>query len=295
MKNTATIPIPATILSTNSGGIPMAERRMFAKTIIDSDAFLEMPATAQMLYFHLAMRADDDGFINNPKRIMRMIGSGDDDLKLLILKKFIIPFESGVVVIKHWRINNYLRTDRYKETAYIDEKSRLEIKENGAYTLIESGMDTAGIPNGYQCETQDRIGKDRIGKVSIEVSNDTLSPCGDPHAPLDYKSIVATFNSTCHSLPKVRNITEQRKKAIKRTAKQVEDAGGFSALFEKVESSDFLSGRNGGWNGCGFDWILKPANLTKILEGNYDNRAGASPPDYTDPDRYKNTGWGEYI
>lgn len=120
----------------------MAERRMFAKTIIDSDAFLEMPATAQMLYFHLAMRADDDGFINNPKRIMRMIGSGDDDLKLLILKKFIIPFESGVVVIKHWRINNYLRTDRYKETAYIDEKSRLEIKENGAYTLIESGMDT---------------------------------------------------------------------------------------------------------------------------------------------------------
>ena len=278
----------------------MAERRMFAKTIIDSDAFLEMPATAQMLYFHLAMRADDDGFINNPKRIMRMIGSGDDDLKLLILKKFIIPFESGVVVIKHWRINNYLRTDRYKETAYIDEKSRLEIKENGAYTLIESGMDTAGIPNGYQCETQDRIGKDRIGKdrigkVSIEVSNDTLSPCGDPHAPLDYKSIVATFNSTCHSLPKVRNITEQRKKAIKRTAKQVEDAGGFSALFEKVESSDFLSGRNGGWNGCGFDWILKPANLTKILEGNYDNRAGASPPDYTDPDRYKNTGWGEYI
>ena len=278
----------------------MAERRMFAKTIIDSDAFLEMPATAQMLYFHLAMRADDDGFINNPKRIMRMIGSGDDDLKLLILKKFIIPFESGVVVIKHWRINNYLRTDRYKETAYIDEKSRLEIKENGAYTLIESGMDTAGIPNGYQCETQDRIGKDRIGKdrigkVSIEVSNDTLSPCGDPHAPLDYKSIVATFNSTCHSLPKVRNITEQRKKAIKRTAKQVEDAGGFSALFEKVESSDFLSGRNGGWNGCGFDWILKPANLTKILEGNYDNRAGASPPDYTDPDRYKNTGWGEYV
>lgn len=273
----------------------MAERRMFAKTIIDSDAFLEMPATAQMLYFHLAMRADDDGFINNPKRIMRMIGSGEDDLKLLILKKFIIPFESGIVVIKHWRINNYLRTDRYKETAYIDEKSRLEIKENGAYTLIESGMDTDGIPNGYQCETQDRIGKDRIGKDRIEVSNDTLSPCGDFPAPLDYKSIVATFNSTCHSLPKVRNITEQRKKAIKRTAKQVEDAGGFSALFEKVEASDFLSGRNGGWNGCGFDWILKPANLTKILEGNYDNRAGASSQDYTNPDRYKNTGWGEYV
>ena len=273
----------------------MAERRMFAKTIIDSDAFLEMPATAQMLYFHLAMRADDDGFINNPKRIMRMIGSGEDDLKLLILKKFIIPFESGVVVIKHWKIHNYIRKDTYNETKYKQEKATLELDENSAYTqsfLCSSRTCDTSVDGSL---TQDRIGKDRIGKVSIEVSNDTLSPCDDSPAPLDYKSIVATFNSTCHSLPKVRNITEQRKKAIKRTAKQVEDAGGFSALFEKVESSDFLSGRNGGWNGCGFDWILKPANLTKILEGNYDNRAGASPPDYTDPDRYKNTGWGEYI
>lgn len=101
---------------------------------------------------------------------------------------------------------------------------------------------------------------------------DPLSSCDDKRAPFDYTSVVESFNSTCHSLPKVRNITEQRKKAIKRAAKQVEDAGGFSALFEKVEASDFLTGRNGGWNGCGFDWILKPANLTKILEGNYDNR-----------------------
>lgn len=273
----------------------MAERRMFAKTIIDSDAFLEMPATAQMLYFHLAMRADDDGFINNPKRIMRMIGSGEDDLKLLILKKFIIPFESGVVVIKHWKIHNYIRKDTYNETKYKQEKATLELDENSAYTqsfLCSSRTCDTSVDGSL---TQDRIGKDRIGKVSIEVSNDTLSPCDDSPAPLDYKSIVETFNSTCRSLPKVRNITEQRKKAIKRTAKQIEEAGGFPALFEKVEASDFLSGRNGGWTGCGFDWILKPANLTKILEGNYDNRAGASPPDYTDPDRYKNTGWGEYI
>ena len=96
----------------------MAGRRMFAKTIIDSDIFLDMPLSTQALYFHLSMRADDDGFINNSKKIQRMIGCGDDDLKLLIAKKFLIPFESGVVVIKHWRIHNYIQNDRYTETNY---------------------------------------------------------------------------------------------------------------------------------------------------------------------------------
>ena len=113
----------------------MAERRMFAKTIIDSDAFLDMPMSTQALYFHLSMRADDDGFINNPKRIQRMIGASDDDLKLLIAKSFIIIFESGVVVIKHWRIHNYIRGDRKKDTTYKEEMALLNIKENGAYTL----------------------------------------------------------------------------------------------------------------------------------------------------------------
>ena len=150
----------------------MAERRMFAKTIIDSDAFLDMPLSTQALYFHLSMRADDDGFINNPKKIQRMVGCSDDDLKLLCAKNFIIPFESGIVVIKHWRIHNYIRNDRYKPTAYADEKAQLTVKENGAYTLNAVGipvvtqMDTDGIPDGYQMDTQDRIGKDRIGKVN---------------------------------------------------------------------------------------------------------------------------------
>ena len=94
----------------------MAERRMFAKTIIDSDAFLDMPQSTQLLYFHLAMRADDDGFINSPKTIMRIVGAKDDDLKVLFSKKFLIPFESGIVVIKHWRIHNYIQKDRYHET-----------------------------------------------------------------------------------------------------------------------------------------------------------------------------------
>ena len=115
----------------------MAERRMFAKTIIDSDAFLDMPLSTQALYFHLSMRADDEGFINNPKKIQRMIGATEDDLKLLNAKNFIIPFESGVVVIKHWKIHNYIRGDRLVETQYKDEKALLTVKENGAYTIAE--------------------------------------------------------------------------------------------------------------------------------------------------------------
>ena len=148
----------------------MAERRMFAKTIIDSDAFLDMPLSSQSLYFHLSMRADDDGFINNPKKIQRMIGATEDDLKLLIAKKFIITFDTGVVVIKHWKIHNYLRSDRYKETVYLDEKAMLKTKENKAYTL-------AGIPNGiptvYQMDTQDRLGKDSKGK---DIKRGAFSP-----------------------------------------------------------------------------------------------------------------------
>ena len=120
----------------------MAERRMFAKTIIDSDAFTDMPLSTQALYFHLSMRADDDGFINNPKKIQRMIGASDDDLKVLVMKRFIIPFESGIVVIKHWKIHNYIRNDRYKETVYLREKEMLETKENGSYTECQTMADT---------------------------------------------------------------------------------------------------------------------------------------------------------
>ena len=113
----------------------MAERRMFARTIIDSDAFLDMPITARLLYYDLAMRADDDGFVNAPKRIMRTVGASDDDLQILAAKKFIIPFDNGVVVIKHWRIHNYIRKDTYNRTPYIEQLNALELDENKAYTI----------------------------------------------------------------------------------------------------------------------------------------------------------------
>ena len=125
---------------------------MFAKTVIDSDAFLDMPLSTQALYFHLSMRADDDGFINNPKRIQKLVSCTDDDVKLLIAKHFIIPFESGIVVIKHWKIHNYIQKDRYKATVYQEEKAMLQVKENNAYTLA----DTDCIQNGYNLDTQVR-------------------------------------------------------------------------------------------------------------------------------------------
>ena len=140
----------------------MAERRMFAKTIIDSDAFLDMPQSSQLLYFHLSMRADDEGFINNPKAIMRNVGCKEDDLKLLFAKKFVIPFESGIVVIKHWKIHNYIQKDRFKPTKYQDEKSQLELDENQSYTKC--------IQNVSIMDTQVRLGKDSIDIIDSDES-----------------------------------------------------------------------------------------------------------------------------
>ena len=134
---------------------------MFTKKITESDAFLDMPSSTQMLYFHFSMNADDDGFVNNPKKIQKMCGASDDDFKLLIVKSFIILFDSGIIVIKHWKMHNYIQADRYRPTDYVEEKSMLGIKSNKAYTLDVSKMDTECIHNGY-------IGKDSIGKVSID-------------------------------------------------------------------------------------------------------------------------------
>lgn len=135
---------------------------MFSLKIVDTDAFLEMPQSSQLLYYHLAMRADDDGFVSNPKKIMRMVGSQDDDYKILLAKRFVIAFDSGVCVIKHWRIHNLIRIDRYNETTYLKEKKTLSINDNGSYS------DNNVIPNGNQMATQVRLGKVRSGKDNSE-------------------------------------------------------------------------------------------------------------------------------
>ena len=180
----------------------MAERRMFAKTIIDSDAFLDMPVTARLLYYDLAMRADDDGFINSPKKIIRIVGATQEDLETLIANKFILQFECGVVVIKHWRIHNHIRRDVYHETKYKEEKEQLLLDENNAYTTTrnEHVTDTLRTRDGDVVgpSTQvrlgkDRIGKDRIGKDRIgkrekeNGSNEPTRASGEPPKPQKHK------------------------------------------------------------------------------------------------------------
>lgn len=151
----------------------MAERRMFAKSIVLSDAFLDMPLSARCLYFTLGMLADDDGFVGNPRSVMRQCGASQDDMSILLQKRYVLGFESGVIVIKHWRMNNYLRTDRYHTTTYIEEKENLVIDKKGAYTEKDGNkaITDVGIPSGNQVVdgryTEVSIGKDSIDKDSI--------------------------------------------------------------------------------------------------------------------------------
>lgn len=156
---------------------------MFSKKITDTDIFLDMPLSSQALYFHLNMHADDDGFVSNAKTVKRMIGSSDDDLKLLLTKNFIFAFESGVVVIKDWKIHNYIRKDTYNTTIYGDEKEQLSQDENGSYTLSPRAVD--------EPSPQVRLGKVRLGKVSnvYSSSND------EPHIDLKtFKEIISYLN-----------------------------------------------------------------------------------------------------
>ena len=174
----------------------MAERRMFAKTIVNSDAFTDMPLSAQALYLHIAIEADDWGFVNNPKAIRRSIGASEDDLRLLVAKRFLIAFDSGVVVVKHWLVNNYIQADRRHQTKYQDELSTLFVDENKSYTFSDTGrlaaetfsrvskMDTKRIQNVSKVDTnciqpvskmdtEVRLGKDRLGESSNSSRVDT--------------------------------------------------------------------------------------------------------------------------
>mgnify|MGYP002511521136 CR=1 FL=1 len=225
----------------------MAERRMFAKTIVDSDVFLDMPLSTQALYFHLNMRADDDGFINNPKKIVRMIGSSNDDLKLLLAKSFILAFETGVIVIKHWRINNYIRSDRYKETVYTDEKSLLEVKENNGYKLKSN----SGIPLYNQMDTQDSIDKISIDKNSINKNsiNILLTP-EEPESKIPYEEIVNYLNIKTEShYKKTSTKTQQLIRARYKEGFKLED-------FKKVIDIKVQE-----WTGTKWEKYLRPATL----------------------------------
>lgn len=180
----------------------MAERRMFAKTIVLSDAFLDMPMSARCLYFTLGMLADDDGFVNAPRGIMRQCGASDDDMKLLIAKKFVLIFDSGVIVIKHWRINNYLQKDRIQPTKYIEEKATLTLDAKGGYTRADP-MYTESV------YTQDRLDKDRLGKDSIGEDNNSSICLSDSDSDVEKirQEMVAKVDAVMRRVKEAKNGT----------------------------------------------------------------------------------------
>lgn len=236
----------------------MAERRMFAKTIVLSDSFLDMPLGARCLYMTMGMLADDDGFVNAPKSIMRQTGATDDDLKVLIAKKFVIPFESGVIVIKHWRINNYLQRDRLQPTKYQDEFSELTIEENGAYSRDSCIHDTVYID-------KNSIGKDRVEENNNESFTNVNDLSDSNRVRQDIQTAVDAWNSlTGYDRISRMSSTSTRYKMLKARISEygIEDV---LKAIDNVEKSIYL--RTVTW--FAFDWFVRPNNFPKVLEGKY--------------------------
>lgn len=254
----------------------MAEKRMFTKIITESDLFLDMPLSAQCLYFHLNMEADDDGFIDSVKRIKRMIGASDDDLKLLIAKQFLIPFESGVIVIKHWRLHNTLRKDRYKETIHIEEKEQLQENEDKSYSVafewLPDSCQTVAewLPSGCQMVATDknRIDKNRIEENRIEENREEKEK----------------------STPKTKS-KHTSKRFIKPTIDEIKEYCAQNDLnidcerfFDYYESNDWHVGKN-----KMKDWEATARNWNR---NNYSNNKNASnSPIYTDNNKVYEDNW----
>ncbi len=264
----------------------MAQKRMFTMKIVDSDAFLDMPATTQCLYFHLNMRADDDGFIGNPKRIMKITGASEDDLRLLIAKRFVLTFEDGVIVIKHWWMHNTLSRDRYTETSYIDEKRMLLLKENGSYSLASGNVidDTKLIERSNR-QTHNRRNKDAtktyaekdigLDKDIDKEKDNKLIVSKDTICQTDVRRVIEEWNKLQEvGINPIRDIkpSSKRYQLLKGRIREYGIDEVLNAI-NNVRNSDFLRGENSrGWM-ITFDWFVKPNNFLKTLEGNY-NKEG---------------------
>ena len=185
----------------------MSKKRLFSTQITESDAFLDMPLSAQSLYFHLGMNADDEGFVNSPKRIQRMVGASEDDFKILLAKRFLISFPSGVIVIKHWHINNNIRTDRMRQTEYQDERRMLKMKTNRSYTLIQADLED--LPDNCQADDRKLPGNcqpnDRLIQSNINQSNISQSIYSKLHAN-DMDRLTDLFAD----VPKLLDLVDQR-------------------------------------------------------------------------------------
>ena len=280
----------------------MANRRMFSLDVIDTDVFLEMPLTTQALYFQLGMRADDDGFVSSPKRVLKMLDCKPDDLRILISRGYVIVFETGVIVITDWKANNLIKTDRYKKTRYQEEFKQLELRdgtyvkkantlpcENYSETVciqgknqVEPDWNPSGNilepdwnQNGNQMEPQVRLGKDSIYNNTFTNVKVTSNPEPEKAKTTDiFTQIQELYNSICKSYPRLTKISEKRKKAINARMKTGYTLDDFQRVFEKAESSDFLKGKNKRDWSATFDWLICDSNMAKVLDGNYDNVKG---------------------
>lgn len=268
------------------GILELANKRMFTMKIVDSDAFLDMPLSTQCLYFHLNMRADDDGFIGNPKRIMKITGASEDDLRLLIAKRFVLTFEDGVIVIKHWRMHNTLSRDRYAETSYTDEKKMLLLNDNGSYSLTGGNpIDDTRLIERSGRQTQQRRNKDATKTLSdidkgldidIELDKDkekdnNLIVSKDTIRQTDVRRVIEEWNKLQDvGIAPIRDIKPASKRC-QLLKGRIREYGMDDLLkaMDNIRHSDFLRGENkNGWM-ITFDWFVKPNNFLKVLEGNY--------------------------
>lgn len=236
----------------------MAQRRMFSNKITDTDRFIEMPLSSQALYFHLNMGADDEGFIDKAKKIQRTIGASDDDMKLLIAKGFLIPFDSGVVVIRHWRIHNYIRSDRFQSTLYQNEKEQLEFDKSKTANIkpFSSGLPNV-IPNGYQMDTQVRIGEVRLDKDSLDkVRLDKTTYTGEKEE-IPYKEIIFHLNE------KTGKRYSDKSNANRKLIKARWNEGYVLDDFKKA-----IDNMVAVWTGAEYEKYLQPSTLFR--ESNFD-------------------------
>lgn len=267
----------------------MANKRMFSKLITNNDVFLEMPASTRCLYYQLNLEADDDGFVGNPKSITKLVGASEDDLKLLILKKFIIAFESGIVVVKHWRIHNCLTRNSYKETSYLEEKRLLLLQANSSYSLnngipiYEIEKDGKPLKNkeiqeyfdkieNYFClEEESALDKNRLEEIRLDKNRERVGAPSAPSSPnLTPIELITLWNELPEPITKVthENFNHTTTMYTDRLCRN-KDRQTIIDCLEKVKTSDFLKGSKG-WK-ITFNWFVRSDNFHKIMRGDYNN------------------------
>ncbi|MEN4350681.1 DNA replication protein, putative [Streptococcus pyogenes] len=243
----------------------MAQRRMFSRKITETDRFLEMPLSSQALYFHLNMGADDEGFIDKAKTIQRTIGASDDDMKLLIAKGFLIPFDSGVVVIRHWRIHNYIQSDRFQSTLYQSEKAQLEYDKSKTASLKPIGN---CIQNVSEMETQVRLSKGSLDKDSLTTYPTVLD---NEEEDIPYKEIISYLNEKANR--NYRPNIQKNKTLIKAR---------WSEGFRLDDFKHVTDNTVKDWSGTKYEKYLRPETLFGSKFEGYLNQAPRTKKEITD-------------